>query len=287
MISVLIPTYNRKEWLKHTLNCIAKQTYTDFEVIVVDASQPADQLSDREVSENKFPFQYIRYGISGNVSLQRNKAIQNSKGDLLLFVDDDVDFDEKLFLNYATIFADKKYDAISGLVETPKVKRTNKPVFFKGNRFTDFGLPNYQPCDFEIETYVICTANFCFRRSVYEQYGGFDEKIFGVFDDVDYGFKLKSCGVKVYHHPDVFLFHYQAKMSGARSSSIPSWWFYYNACYFHFKNLKPNRFTFWLDCSWTLLKPSSIWLNPFKQFTRYRDFITGFTNAKKTLKLIS
>ncbi len=283
MISVLIPTYNRKEWLKKTLRCVALQTYTDYEVIVVDASVTEEQLSEEEAANFNFSMQYVRYGIPGNVSLQRNIALKKASGDLLLFIDDDVAFEKDLFSTYVRLFRDEKYEAISGLVETPKIKKTDKPVIFQGNRFTDFGLPNYQPCDFEVETYVICTANFCFRRSVYDMHGGFDEKMFGTFDDVDFGFKLKGCGVKVYHHPEAALFHWQAKMSGARSSSIPSWWFYYNACYFHFKNLNPNYLSFLLDCTWTLLQPSSMWLNPVELFKRYMYFIRGLTKARKVL----
>jgi GT2 family glycosyltransferase len=284
-ITVLIPTYNRKDWLLKTLACIAKQTYSYFEVIIVDASMSEDQLLADDLEAFNFQVDYIRYGIAGNVSKQRNIALQRASGDILLFLDDDVTFEENLFLNYSKLFTSGKYQAITGLVETEKYKRGSTPIVFATNRFLNIGRPNYQPCDMEINSYVICTANFAFLKSVYEQVGGFDENIFGIFDDVDFGFLLESKGIPVIHHPLVSVFHFQAKANGARSSSLPGWWHYYNISYFHLKNLKPNSGIFLLACSWQLLRPSRSWLKPIKVIRNYRNFIEGYFRAIKCLNL--
>ena len=210
-ISVLIPTYNRKDWLLKTLQCISKQIYQKFEVIIVDASAPEDQLENANLQEFKFPITYIRHGVAGNVSKQRNIALQKAIGDILLFIDDDVEFNENLFAEYVKLFQSGNYDAISGLVETEKFKRGALPIRNTTNRFLDIGRDNYQPCDFEVNTFVICTANFALLKKVYDQVGGFDENIYGVFDDVDYGFRLERFGVRVVHHPSVGVYHHQAR----------------------------------------------------------------------------
>lgn len=284
-ISVLIPTYNRKDWLLKTLGCVAKQTYHHFEVIIVDASASEDQLTEADLAAFTFTLDYVRYGIAGNVSKQRNIALQRAMGEILLFLDDDVEFDENLFFDYSKLFTSGKYQAITGLVETAKYKRGAAPILNTTNRFLNIGRPNYQPCDKEINSYVICTANFAFLKSVYELVGGFDENIFGVFDDVDYGFLLERKGIPVIHHPLVSVFHFQARANGARSSSLPGWWHYYNIVYFHLKNLKPNAGLFFCACSWQLLRFSRAWLMPIKMLLTYRNFVNGYLRARKSVVL--
>lgn len=284
-LSVLIPTYNRKDWLLKTLGCISKQTYKDFEVIIVDASVPEDQIKESDLQVFNFNLRYIRYGIAGNVSKQRNMALQQAVGDVLIFLDDDVTFDECLFLNYVTLFSEGKYQAISGLVETEKFRRGSGPILNTTNMFLNIGRPNYQPCDIEVKTYVICTANFAILKSVYAQVGGFDENIFGVFDDVDYGFLLERKGIPVVHHPLVSVFHFQAKANGARSSLLPGWWAYYNIIYFHLKHLRPKAALFFFRCSWQILRPSQAWLQPAKLVLNYRNFVSGFFKARKSVFL--
>ena len=284
-ISVLIPTYNRRDWLLKTLNCVGSQTYQNFEVIIVDASQPEDQLNDAELLLYSFQIKYLRYGILGNVSKQRNIALKEATGDILLFLDDDVTFDKNLFLNYQKLFSGGKYEAISGLVETEKFKRGSGPIRNLTNRFLDIGRENYQPCDFEIKSYVICTANFALLRKVYEQVGGFDEKIYGVFDDVDYGFTLERFDISVVHHPEVAVYHHQTKANGARSSALPPWWFYYNISYFQLKNRNLNAISFFIIVSWQMIKPSGSWLVPKKLVVNYKNFINGFFRARKSVFL--
>jgi GT2 family glycosyltransferase len=278
-ISVLIPTYNRKDWLLKTLVCISKQTYRDFEVIIVDASASEDQLGDSDLVAFKFTIHYIRYGVAGNVSKQRNIALQQAVGDILLFLDDDVEFDAPLFEDYVRLFKVNKYEAISGLVETPKFPRGSQPIQFKGNPFLDLHELNYQPCDFEVETYMICTANFAFTRSVYARLGDFDEKMFGILDDVDFGYRLMKFNIPCIHYPSVSVFHHQAVASGARSNVLGGWWFYYNVVYFHLKNRNVSSFHYFINCSWYLLRPSRSWLSPGTKIVRYMNFVKGFVKA--------
>jgi GT2 family glycosyltransferase len=281
-ISILIPTYNRKDWLLKTLVCISKQIYRDFEVIIVDASAPEGQLENSEMTEFKFTIHYIPYGIAGNVSKQRNIALKKSVGDVLLFLDDDVEFDTNLLEQYVRLFETKKYEAISGLVQTSRYPRGSQPIRFIGNPFLDLHELNYQPCDFEIETYVICTANFAFTRTVYMRLGGFDEKMFGILDDVDFGHQLMKFNIPCIHHPSVSVFHHQAGASGARSNILRGWWFYYNIVYFHLKNRHVSPILYFINCSWFLLRPSRSWLSPGKKIMTYGNFIQGFAKASNS-----
>lgn len=89
-ISVIIPTYNRKEWLCQTLESLAQQTWPAdrFEVIVVDDGSEDDTA---EISAATFPFT-LRYFWQTNQgdAAARNTGAQQSQADVLVFLDDDI-----------------------------------------------------------------------------------------------------------------------------------------------------------------------------------------------------
>lgn len=99
IISVVIPTYNRRESLQRTLESLAIQTYpTDcFEAIVVDDGSTDDT---KEVANMSFPF-CLRYVYQTNQgdALARNHGAQLSESDLLIFVDDDIIVTPKFIAN--------------------------------------------------------------------------------------------------------------------------------------------------------------------------------------------
>lgn len=89
-ISVIIPTYNRKEFLREILSSLAQQSYPSdrFEVIVID-----DGSTDgtKEIAAETFPFA-LRYFWQTNQgdAAARNLGAQQSQADILVFLDDDI-----------------------------------------------------------------------------------------------------------------------------------------------------------------------------------------------------
>jgi len=90
LISVIIPTYNRKDSLMRTLDSLSRQTYSAerFEVIVVDdgGSDGTDQLT-----KTTYPFRLLHCRqINQGSAAARNHGAQQSHGDVLVFIDDDM-----------------------------------------------------------------------------------------------------------------------------------------------------------------------------------------------------
>ncbi len=87
-ISVVIPTYNRPELLKKAVDSVLAQTFSDFEVIVVDDG--LEQRAERIISGVNDPrVTYIQHEKSRGGGAARNTGIKNASGDFVAFLDDD------------------------------------------------------------------------------------------------------------------------------------------------------------------------------------------------------
>lgn len=85
-ISICIPTYNRKEYLKETLASIFAQTYCDYEIVIVDdGSTDGTEQMLKEAGHN------IRYHWQENRgdATARNKLIELAQGRYITFIDSD------------------------------------------------------------------------------------------------------------------------------------------------------------------------------------------------------
>lgn len=86
-VSVIIPTYNRTDFLKLTIESIMNQSFQDFEIIVVDDGTPNEE---NLILCNKYhKVKYIKIKNSGGPAKPRNVGIKESQGKYLAFVDDD------------------------------------------------------------------------------------------------------------------------------------------------------------------------------------------------------
>lgn len=87
LVTVVIPTYKRTNYLKLTLESILNQSFQDFEIIVVDDGSPTD---DNLLLCNSYEkVLYFKIENSGGPAKPRNIGIQKAKGKYIAFVDDD------------------------------------------------------------------------------------------------------------------------------------------------------------------------------------------------------
>ncbi|MCK5536212.1 MAG: glycosyltransferase [Bacteroidales bacterium] len=96
MFSIVIPLYNKEKHIAQTLQSVFNQTYTDFEIIIVD-----DGSTDRSVAEvEKFNDERIRIVSQENagVSSARNRGIKEAKHDLIAFLDADDTWEKNYLL---------------------------------------------------------------------------------------------------------------------------------------------------------------------------------------------
>ncbi|MCP4649265.1 MAG: glycosyltransferase [PVC group bacterium] len=100
--SIIIPTYNRLDFLKTAINSVLTQSFENFELIIIDDGS-TDQTLNYIKTITDPRIKYIRQNHSG-VSPARNNGVLNSQGDFIVFLDSDDQFKkEKLEVTYRYI----------------------------------------------------------------------------------------------------------------------------------------------------------------------------------------
>ncbi|KAB8330676.1 glycosyltransferase [Scytonema tolypothrichoides VB-61278] len=186
--SVIIPTYERHSKLKELLDCLQKQVFKNFEIIIVDQSKSSCK-PDQEYSE--LDILYIHTDIKGAVTA-RNTAAFYARGEVLAFTDDDCLPQLDWLKNSIKYFENKYVVGVEGLIVSDKLEDSNyRPV-------TNVGF----------EGIGFMTANLLLRREVFMAVDGFDESFENPHfrEDTDLGWRICHYGKIPFAH-DVCVFH--------------------------------------------------------------------------------
>lgn len=176
MISVIIPTHNPNlSFLQQTLNSLKGQI--DHEVIIVENPEKTDRV--KKLLEN---FDFIHESSQQGANKARNRGAEVSRGEFLLFVDDDIILSENLLEAYVCTQKATNGSVIGGPVHLRYID--GKPTWinehFEGYLARlDYGTP-YGMIPFEVkkkwELHVpLVSANMFFAKKYFNTYGGFDE----------------------------------------------------------------------------------------------------------------
>jgi len=117
VISVVTPTFNRKEELAHLFNSMKKQTLDPkfFEMIISDDGSTDGTEKYVKNLENKFQFN-LSYVSQENLGpgFARNNGVKNSKGELIVFIDSDCEADSNWLKIIFNAYKKNEFDAFGG-----------------------------------------------------------------------------------------------------------------------------------------------------------------------------
>jgi len=198
-VSVLICTKNRPESIKELLEALNKQTYDDFEVVIIDDS---DRKIFKKIEKNITlvkPMEHIYRGGGGGRVSALNYGIRKCSGEIIAFTDDDCLPSPDWIQNAVKYFVSNEIIGIEGLITSnidPSKYRTYKILTNK--RFL-----SGKECLYD----GFMTANMFYRKAVLNKIGGFDEK-FEPFlrEDSDLAWRAMKHG-KIIFAKDVIVFH--------------------------------------------------------------------------------
>ena len=211
-LSVIIPTYNRKEILLKTLKSYIEQTAQAeiLEILVIDDRSTDGTAAAVEEFSASSPVA-IRCLINPNkgLSFARNLGIREAKGDLILFGDDDI-------IPAPTLVAEhtewnRRYPddncAVLGQVDwSPEVKATPFLAWL-GRDGVLFGFGRLSPGE-EVSLQYCYFCNTSVKREFLLREGMFDENIraYG-YEDIELGYRLIRKGFRLFYNPKAVGFH--------------------------------------------------------------------------------
>lgn len=200
-ISVVIPTYNRINQLKIAVESVLKQSYPDYEVIVVDDGS-TDETHEYLSSIKKDNFIYIKQTHKGPASA-RNSGIKNAKGEYIAFTDDDCIIPYDWLDKIKNAIVNTQADVIGGFVQNTAKSLFSALSQYITNFFVAFLYKNYKNSSF------FTSNNIAYRATSIKKVGCFDERFFiAGGEERLLNYKIIFNGGKVFLSENIFIKHH-------------------------------------------------------------------------------
>jgi len=198
MVSVVIPTYNCAQFITEALDSVLAQTFTDYEIIVINDGSPDTEELERALTPYRSRIVYLKQENRG-VSGARNTAIAAAHGSLLAFLDgDDTWLPHYLEVQVARIQADPTIDVLY-----PNVMMFGDSSRTAGEEFMTI-CPSNGDVTFERLLMQECNVSNCSiaRRESIVRAGLYDESLRSV-EDFDLWLRVIKQGGRIAYHRDV------------------------------------------------------------------------------------
>jgi len=203
-ISVVIPTFNRKESLVKTLASLFAQSYQagNFEIIVVDdGSKDGTEDAVRKITEEnpKYRIRFIRQKNQG-AAVARNKGANNSNGYIIFFLDSDCIADEECLINLVQEFDYHDNVAVIGC----KINGISTGFYAKCHDYAHYHSFSLSK---RSERKFLCSSGIGVRKSHFEYLNGFDESYL-IAEEEDFGIRMFQMGFKLVYQPKCIVYHH-------------------------------------------------------------------------------
>lgn len=207
MISVVIPSFKRKESLAELLNDLNNQEQVEYEVIVVDDKSPDDTV---EYTRLHYPWvKSLVNEVNSGPTVSRNYGIREAQGDIIVGIDSDVRVPDRLFL--------KKIEDSLALDES----LTGVSVrILEGDGVTDDSprwwhpLPLDEYKEKKFETNYFSGTSFAFRTKELKKAGMFPAILFQFYEEVELSYRIIDDGGRIVYDPKISVLHFPGARPG-------------------------------------------------------------------------
>lgn len=184
LISVIIPTYNRSSVLIRAIDSVLKQTYKNFELIIVDdgsTDETEECLSSFIKSQS---LQYYKK-TNGGVASARNYGVKHASGTWLAFLDSDDEWLPEKLTEQMKYLAQNPHLSIA---YTEEIWIRNSIRVNQKKSHQKFGGRIFDKC---LEQCLIAPSSVIMTRKLFDEFQGFDENYI-VCEDYDLWLKISS-----------------------------------------------------------------------------------------------
>lgn len=213
LVSVVIPTCNRRAVLRRCLEALAEQTHRDFEVIVVDDCSDDDTLEFLTQFADHHPelrLRVLRNESHAGANPSRNRGIREARGDLVAFEDSDCLADPGWLAALVRAFEGDRVAAVVGLVIDPPPRNIYELTLYGTHRVPGPGPANR-----------LVGGNMCVRRALLMRFmldedratvathrdGRIDLTVSGRGDEETLFLMLRGAGYELRAAPDAVVLH--------------------------------------------------------------------------------
>ena len=219
-ISLVLATVDRTKEVERLLQSLDRQTYRDFELIVVDQN-PAGVLAPLlEPNKHSFPIIHVERPDDRGVSKSRNIGIKQATGELLTFPDDDCWYPDDLLETVDSFMQSRpEVDSVSGRMvyeQEESAEKASSPDgrgYFMEKRLKVAQIPG--------------PWSLFVRGPGAQEAGRFDETLgpgagtpWGSGEDTDYYLQIYEAGFNFFYNPDIVVYHPIATQYFADSSDL-------------------------------------------------------------------
>lgn len=297
-VSVIILTYNRCSDLKRCLDSVMRQTFKDFEIIVIDNAS----TDGTPFLLKNYPVKVIRSPVK-NKSYLRNLGWLNTSGDVVAYIDDDAEavavWLEKIVETFEKF---KDAGAVGGpAISTRKQVMMNLFEAAQRSTFLGFTARIYETLVLENKLFdigVLCesgaysiggslqysmrlehpisvditsTCNLSIRKEVINKIGGFDEIFHFNHEDGDLCVRIKKAGCRIIFNPKAKVFHHvnPKRMTRAMPYDMGR-----DFALFFIKDIRPKSLPGWFRFALNIIFFNIYWF--YKAFqTKETSFLRG------------
>jgi GT2 family glycosyltransferase len=224
-VTVIIPTRNRADLLRKCVEGTLQAHYSNIDMIVVDndSDEPESVAYLRELAQAGI--KVMRVEGAFNYSALNNAAAASARGDLLCFLNNDVEMPETDWLTLLVQQAVRAdIGAVGGRLLYPDGTVQHAGVFIgigggagHGHRFIRHDEGGYfERARLPQRVSAVTAACLVVSREKFLAVGGFDEEDFPIaFNDVDLCLKLNERGWQAFYEPRATLIHHESKSRGS------------------------------------------------------------------------
>lgn len=220
-VSVIVLNYNGKSFLEDCVASLSAQTYTSFELLMVDNASTdgsAEYLQERYAGQFRMFFNADNLGFAeGN-----NVALREAKGELVVFLNNDTRVEPE-WLSELVAAAERHPEA--GMFASqicsfsqPDILDTVGIVLYPDGMSR--GLGRLEPVDDYAEPAEVFAPSGCaamFRKEVLDEIGGFDSDFFAYCEDMDLGMRARLAGWTCRYVPSARVYHHYSGTAGKYS----------------------------------------------------------------------
>ncbi len=218
-VTVIIPNYNGDAYIENCLQSLKKQTFRDFEILIIDNA--SEDHSADYIAAHYPEIPLIRLSQNFGFSRAVNEGIKRTKSPYLILLNNDTVCDPRFVEElYQAIAKDKKIFSVSSkmlqMYAPEKIDGAGDLYCALGWAFARGKDRSKALYEKESKVFSACAGAAIYRRDLFEQIGYFDEFHFTYLEDVDVGYRARIMGYENRYTPKAIVYHAGSGATGSR-----------------------------------------------------------------------